>query len=154
MLTVTCSLDTASIEEATRDLADALDQEMSTAIEQCSELVAAEARNHHLYQNRTGDLQDATRAQGAAGSFLAGSLSGGVVADTDYAQYVNGHSDDAAADGESSPVTARALSRYFGGGSSTGSRFEFLQPACDRVEPQFEPIVQSAADRAARKAGW
>jgi hypothetical protein len=149
--TIDFSLDLGELEARTHALADALDDEMSRAMGECSELVAAEARNHHLYQNRTGDLQDATRAVGTSGNFLRGSLAGGVVADTPYAEYVNGRSDDAVADGESSPVTARALDRYFGGGPAGASRFEFLQPAADRMAEQCDAIVQQAADRAAQR---
>jgi len=57
-------------------------------MERASALIAAEARSRHAYTNRTTNLQRSTHHVPPHGSLHGGNLTGLVVADEDYASYV------------------------------------------------------------------
>ncbi len=122
---ITTQIDIATVADAMQRLGYALDDEMHAALAECAEVVATEAAQHHPYQNQTQALQDNTRAMPTNGSFMGGTLASGVIADTEYATYVDGN-----------------------------PRFKFLRPAYDRMLPRLSAIIQAAANRAARKAGF
>lgn len=113
------------VEEEIRRLELALDEQLRPTMLRATEEVAQEAQNNHPYTNRSGDLEANTKAGPADGRFMSGTLAGSVVADTDYAEYVD---------------------------SRPG--FEFLQPAFDRVQSRLDTIVQLGLDAAAKRAGW
>ncbi len=101
-----------------------LDRLLDAALEQISRRVADEARASHPFQNRTGDLEASIRPLDTHGSALDGTLTGGVVADEEYASYVE------------------------------DKGFAFLEPAWERVEGEAESLLDDALESAARAAGW
>jgi hypothetical protein len=113
------------VETAVEQLGDALDREVAEALFRVCGIVAEDAAGAHAFVNRTGDLEASIRAEDPIGFFMSGSLVGKVVADTDYAQYVDGR-----------------------------AGFEFLQPAFDRTTTEHDRALQDALDEAARIAGW
>ena len=113
------------VEAETERLGEAVEDQLTTAATMIALRAAAEARGDHPYQNRTGLLESSTQAVDAAGSALDGTLRSGVLADTDYAEVVNGRPE-----------------------------FEFLQPAFDRIEHDADRMLDDALTRAARQAGW
>ncbi len=100
-------------------MARALDRGAERGMRAASAAVAAEARARHTYQNRSGDLQRATRALGVVGTARAGNLIGGVIADTNYAQYVD-----------------------------EAPGYEFLEPAWVFAEDRASAAMQAALDAA------
>ncbi len=118
-------IDIATVTASMEHLEHSLDDEMRVALDECAKVVADEAAQHHNYENQTQSLQDNTRPMPTEGSFMNGTLASGVIADTPYAVYVNDN-----------------------------PRFVFLRPAYDRMLPRLSAIVQAAANRAARKAGF
>lgn len=109
--------DLASVEAEVRDLTAQLDRAAAEGMTAVGEAVASAARDQHPYQNRTGDLEASTRAEAPFGELSRGTLSVDVVADTDYAQYVDGR-----------------------------PGFEFLQPAFDRTSAEQDAAMQRALD--------
>ena len=105
-------------------LAEAADARLDAALEQISRLTADEARANHPFTNRSGDLESSIRPLDSFGSALDGTLTGGVVADEDYASFVEANG------------------------------FAFLGPAFERVEASAERELDDALDSAARAAGW
>jgi hypothetical protein len=85
---LTLQLDEASLESDLARFHRALDIKLHQGLDVISARVAAAARGQHTYQNRTGLLERSTQALEAEGSLVAGMLVGGVLADTDYAGYV------------------------------------------------------------------
>ena len=69
------------------DLEGALTEELAAGMERAAEMVAAEARANHDYENRTGRLQDRTMVGGVPLT-TANHISIKVVADTRYASYI------------------------------------------------------------------
>lgn len=69
------------------DLTAALTTELAEGMERSGELVAAEARANHDYENRTGTLQERTMVGGVPLT-TANHVSIKVVADTRYASYI------------------------------------------------------------------
>lgn len=118
-------IDIDSLYDEINRFQDALDVEMDVAAFRGGEIAAQYAQQNHPYQNRTGDLEASTRALDATGQFSRGDLLGGVIADTDYAQYVDGRPE-----------------------------FQFLEPAVNRTHAYIEHEFEEAFERAARRAGW
>ncbi len=69
------------------DLTAALTTELAAGMERSGELVAAEARAHHDYENRTGLLEERTMVGGPV-TTTAARVSVPVVADTRYASFI------------------------------------------------------------------
>lgn len=69
------------------ELEAALTEELAAGMERAGEMVAAEARANHDYENRTGTLQERTMVGGAVLT-TANHVSVKVVADTRYASYI------------------------------------------------------------------
>jgi hypothetical protein len=118
------SFDVPSLERDIDRLRNTLDESMREGLAQVGEMVAASARAEHPYQNRTGDLEASTQAVPPIGAFLASTLTGGVVATEEYADFVNDR-----------------------------PGYEFLEPAFERSMTGADIIVQSALDDAVARAG-
>jgi hypothetical protein len=112
------------IPEALAALGESVDARLDAALEQISRLTAEEAQANHPFQNRSGDLESSIRPLDSFGSALAGTLTGGVVAEESYASFVE------------------------------AAGFEFLEPAFERVEATAERELDDALDSAARAARW
>ncbi len=69
------------------DLTAALTTELAAGVERAGEMVAAEARANHDYENRSGTLQERTMVGGVPLT-TANHVSIKVVADTRYASYI------------------------------------------------------------------
>lgn len=89
MIPVHVSLDLDSVLVASDRLRHALNAQMHQAMAAISEDVAEEARQGHAFQNRTGDLEASIQPVDIFGTFSLGTLSGGVIALEDYAEYVD-----------------------------------------------------------------
>lgn len=119
---LTATLD--GIPAALATLGESVDRQLDAALEQVSRLTAEEAQANHPFTNRSGDLESSIRPLDTFGSALGGTLTGGVVADEDYASFVEANG------------------------------FAFLEPAFARVEASAERELDDALDSAARAAGW
>lgn len=76
------------LERTLEDITRRMDAGAAKGMERAAKLVADEARTHHAFQNRTGDLQASIAAAPVQGRARDGNLTGGVVATEDYAAYV------------------------------------------------------------------
>ncbi len=123
MIGFVVALDLSGLPAHIERLKSALDASMLEGLDQVAFHVAANARESHPYQNRTGDLESSTQPDAAEGSFLLGTLRSGVVATESYAEHVDGN-----------------------------DAFAFLQPAFDREEHAGYATVQDALDAACRRA--
>jgi hypothetical protein len=121
---VRLALNLRGIDAATRRFEVELFRQLDAAVSLISRRVADDARAGHPYQNRSGDLEAATRPVDTYVSAHDGQVIGGVVADTDYAQYVN---------------------------AMPG--FQFLEPAYERIEPEADALLAQALEFAAQAAG-
>ena len=97
MLTLTARF--VGVDLALSQFESAIERQMRAAVREIESLVAASARDDHPYQNRTGLLEANTKGlsefgggsifgSGTDGSFFDGTLFGGVIADREYASYV------------------------------------------------------------------
>ncbi len=102
----------------------ALEHQLDAALGLISARVADEAKASHPFQNRTGDLEASIRPLDTSGSALDGTLAGGVIAEEDYASFVE------------------------------AAGFAFLDPAYERVAPETDRLLEQALSEAARAAGW
>ncbi len=75
------------VEAWVAELKGALTEEIAAGMERAGEMVAAEARANHDYENRTGTLQERTMVGGVP-TTTANHISIKVVADTRYASYI------------------------------------------------------------------
>lgn len=69
------------------DLEGALTEELAAGMERAGEMVAAEARANHDYENRTGLLEERTMVGGPV-TTTANHVTVPIVADTRYASYI------------------------------------------------------------------
>lgn len=69
------------------DLEGALAEELAAGMERAGEMVAAEARNTHDYENRTGTLEERTMVGGPV-TTTANHVTVLIVADTRYASFI------------------------------------------------------------------
>ena len=97
---------------------------LERAVTQIAERVASEARDGHTFTNRSGDLEQSIRAIDTY-TGLDGVITGGVIADEDYAEHVE----------------ARA-------------GFAFLEPAWERVEPEADAMIDRALSDAVARTNW
>jgi len=125
MLPIRFQIDIKSVEAEIGKLTDALDHETPKALAEICDDVAEEAIQGHSFANRTGNLEASIHADSVEGSFSLGTLRGGVIADEDYAEYVD-----------------------------EKEGYAYLQPAFDRVEPHAAQIIELHLQEAAAKAGW
>ena len=71
------------------DLEGALTEELAAGMERAGEMVAAEARSTHDYENRTGLLEERTMVGGPV-TTTANHVTVPIVADTRYASFIEG----------------------------------------------------------------
>ena len=69
------------------ELEAALTEELAAGMERAGEMVAAEARNTHDYENRTGTLEERTMVGGPV-TTTANHITVPIVADTHYASFI------------------------------------------------------------------
>lgn len=77
------------VESALAELERAFDEGAEDGVERGSALVAAEARSRHRFQNRTTHLERSIRHLPPFGRASDGTLAGLVVAEEDYASFVD-----------------------------------------------------------------
>lgn len=87
MLTATLT----GVDEWLAELAADVDAGADAGLTAASELVADEAKAHHAFENRSGDLEASIRALEPSGRLSDDTLRGGVIADEDYGEYVEAH---------------------------------------------------------------
>lgn len=80
--------DLLGLEAWVDELAAAVDDGADAGLAAASRLVADEARAGHTFANRSGDLEASIRPLDVAGRARDGEVRGGVVADEEYASYV------------------------------------------------------------------
>lgn len=132
---VTCRL--VGVEKCLDELAAALSDEVTTAVDVVGQDAALDAaRNHNddspgreRYCNRTGDLTASIEALAPMGDLVETGITGGVVAGMEYASYVEEGTDRARA-------------------------FPYLSPAQIATEPRLQDQGERALDRAAGTDGW
>lgn len=113
-------------DEALGALTRGLDRGLEVGFERAAEVVAANARGDHPFTNRTGDLERSIHAEPDPHVALArGAVDAAVVADEDYASYVDER-----------------------------EGFAFLEPAAERRANDAARAVDAALDDAAAAAGW
>lgn len=88
MTSLRFTLDLSPLGHALRELDDNLDDAMAGALRDAGIMVASEARTHHEFTDRTGNLSRNIRTEPVEGTFFGGDLSVQVVADTPYAKFV------------------------------------------------------------------
>lgn len=115
-------LDVAPIEDVSRRLLDALDDELETAVRRSTSAVAFAARADHPYTDRTRNLTRSTRDYAPRGRASEGTLRGEAGAYEDYASFV-----------ERKP------------------RFAFLEPALERSRDHFDRYRDDALEAAVRR---
>jgi hypothetical protein len=133
------TLDVSPLGQALRAIEDNLDDAVAEALRDAGVMVASEARTHHEFTDRTGNLSRKIRSEPTEGSFFGGDLSVQVVADTPYAKFVE--------DGtRAHPIEARRAKvlRYYQNGRlmfrkrvrHPGTRpYLYLKGALDRLFP-------------------
>lgn len=100
-----------------QELVEIVEELAAEELRNISREAASIARNEHSYTNRTGKLQRSTRALPITGSFMAGTLSGGIEASADYAGFVEDGTSRSRAHPFLKPAMAKTLSSkgYFDG---------------------------------------
>lgn len=117
------SFQLAGVAAFVRDLETGVERELRRALLRVGDDTAAVARATHPYRNRTGRLEGSTEGYSVLyGSPWDGSLTGGVVAATPYASFV-----------DAKPA------------------FEFLGPAWRMYEPQADVVLEQALEAAGRE---
>ena len=89
----------AGVAEACAALGDRLARELAAAADVGAQVVAAQARAGHWFENRTGDAEASTQAIEHAGAWVAGTLTFGVEIGVEYGSYLD----------ERAPVLERAF---------------------------------------------
>lgn len=115
------------VEPAIGALLGALDEELERGAIEGAHAVAEDAATTHTYQNRTGRLQNRTRAGRAIGRASSGALRVDVLGDTRYGSYVEE-------------------------GTSRSRPYPYLAPAWVRTQGEFARIVEQAIERATWRA--
>lgn len=105
-------------------LGDALDDQLEACVHESAKDIAFAARADHPYTDRTERLTKSIRAYRPHGRFTRGTLATEVVANAEYASYL-----------ENRP------------------EFAFLEPALTRSEGQIEQRLHDALEAAVRHAG-
>ena len=83
------TVDDDALERDLVALLHALEAAVYRGLDSAAEMHAAEARSHHWYRNRTGDLEASTRAYAAEGSVWNDDVQATVAATEPYAVYVD-----------------------------------------------------------------
>lgn len=113
------SLDLKGLDAEVRRILAACDKAAPKALARATELVTDEARAHHTFENRTGNLEASIESVPPTGVFSHGTLQGAAAAGMPYAEYV-----------EARPGYA------------------FMQPAADAVARQIDAEGQRIFDDA------
>lgn len=116
------------VNEAIEDLERRINEEMRDAVKLAADLVAGDAQLTHKFTTRTGRLVASIQSGTPTGSFDAGNLECEVFADAPYASYVE---------------------------EGYGRQYDYLEPAFQHVEGQFQDVADTALRDAVSKAqGW
>ncbi len=114
------------IDESVRALDRALDNSLRDAVVRIARGVGERAKTEHPWQKRTGNLEASTAGSNVVwGDVWNDTLAGEVVADTEYAQYLEGN-----------------------------PQWAWLDPAWHAYEPTATEMLDAAMDEACRVAGW
>lgn len=70
----------------------AFERAVYAGLDRAARLTAEQARSQHWYRNRTGDLERSTQAQEADGAVFSDGASSSVVAQMQYASFVDARS--------------------------------------------------------------
>jgi len=126
LIALRVSIDVGSIRRALNvGVARSVDGDMRDALTRAARRVAEDAKENHVFRNRTGKLEKSIKGKRATGSFTRGTLTAEVIADTEYAIYVENR------------VTYRS--------------WAYLRPALRRMQGEIAAIMNDGITRAVRR---
>ena len=133
-----------AVEVALDDMSDALDRQIADALTDIDNLIAADAAANHTFTNRTGDLEASIQSRPQRGTWINGTLSGGVDAGESYGSYL----EEGTGDGY------HAFTSQIDNDSVDYGPWAFLTPAMLRQDNVIDGRLETALIQATNDAGW